>query len=292
MASKAKGNPRAAAKARAATVVKQSAKAKKTGAVPPRTRPPLSGPDRRPNRPKNTGQGKPKNPKSGNNQPPQLPAPIGSGSAANPSGGQQQPSRTNYTFGTVPGAITDQYTGNLVDIANKYGDNDLISGAAIGTLIDAQGTGIRMGQAVQYNDAFLSSLGNYQGGLENLRTGNTMKLMGAEAGLARDLIGVQGREMRSLRETEGTQERLNIAERGNQDRLGFRVQGQEERLNIAERGNQDRLGYRVQGEEERLNIGAQGVEDRRKLQEEGTQQLRLRRDARGAIRSAGSRFFG
>jgi len=247
-----------------------------------RTRPPLSGRDRKPNRPKNDSQGKPKNPKSGNNKPKELPAPIGRGGET----------RMNYNFQTVPGSITDRYTGNLVDIANKYGDNDLISNAAIGTLIDAQGTGIRMGQAVQYNDAFLSSLGNYQGGLENLRTGNTMKLMGAEAGLARDLIGVQGKEARSLRETEGAQERLNIAERGNQDRLGFRVQGQEERLNIAERGNQDRLGYRVQGEEERLNIGARGVEDRRKLQEEGTQQLRLRADARKAIRSTGARFFG
>ena len=160
----------------------------------------------------------------------------------------QAAARPTYNFQTVPGNLYNEGIGNLVDLGNKYADNETIGGMVAGHLADTFATGANMGLAVQYNDAFLGSLGKYQGGLENLRTGNTSKLMAQEAGLARDLIGVQGNEARKLKVTEG---------------------------------EQDRLGYRVQGEE-----------DRKKLQEEGTQTLRLRSDARGAIRSTGSRFFG
>jgi hypothetical protein len=182
----------------------------------------------------------------------------------------QGQARPNYTFGSVPGNLYNENIGNLVDLGNKYADNETIGGMVAGTLANTFATGANMGLAVQYNDAFLGSMGKYQGNLENLRTGNTMKIMGAEAGLARDLVGVQGQE-----------ERLNIS-----------AQGKEDRLSRVTQGEQDRLGYVTQGQQERLNIGAQGSEDRKKLQEEASQTIRLRRDARGAIRSTGSRFFG
>ena len=235
MASKAKKASRVAARQKAAAVAKNPRKASRpvaaagraSGKVANRT---VGG--RNNNKSKN---------KAGRN--------ISAAAASKPqSSGANSTSRVDYSFKTVPGSIYDQNLGNLIDYGNKFGDNDMVAGAVHGTVIDSLGTGVRMGQAAQYNDMYLESLGKYQGGLENLRTGNTMKLMGAEAGLARDLIGVQGKE---------------------------------ERLTIAEQGNQDRLGFRVQGEEERKN-----------LQEQGSQTLRLRADARGAIRSQGRRFFG
>ena len=201
----------------------------------------------------NKKKGKGKN--SGKNE---QPSAATTTTTAQPTQVQSAP-RPTYNFQTVPGNLYNEGIGNLVDLGNKYADNETIGGMVAGHLADTFATGANMGLAVQYNDAFLGSLGKYQGGLENLRTGNTSKLMAQEAGLARDLIGVQGNEARRLKVTEGEQDRLSRVTQGEQDRLGYRVQGEE---------------------------------DRKKLQEEGTQTLRLRSDARGAIRSTGSRFFG
>jgi hypothetical protein len=160
-------------------------------------------------------------------------------SYANPSG---------YKFASVPGSLVNQGIGGLVDLGNKYKDNATIGGLVAGSLADVSRTQANTGLALQYNDAFLGSLANYQSGLESLKTGNTMKLMGAEGAVARDLIGKQGDEQRST-----------IRTTGEQDRLGMQTAGSEERLTLGERTNQE---------------------------------LRMRTDARGAVRTQGARFFG
>lgn len=175
-----------------------------------------------------------------------------------------------YSYGTTAGNLYNQGIKNLVDFGNKYKDNESIGGMVAGTLADTFATQANTGTALAYNNAFLGSLANYQGGMENLRTGNQMKLMAAEGQIAGGLIDKQGGwQMKGIRET-GTQDRLNIAATGVEQRLGMKTKGAEDRLTVGEAGRQ-----------ERMNIG-----------ERMTQELRGRADARGAVRREGSRFFG
>lgn len=165
----------------------------------------------------------------------------------------------SYANTTVPGSYVSQGTKSITDLMNRFKDNETITGLGAGTLFDIGRTQANTGMAVAYNDAFLSSLGNYQSGIENLKTGNTMKLMGAEGAIARDLMGKQGEEQRA----------------------GIRETGAQERMNIATTGEQARLGFITQGEQERLTKERETIEEKR-----------LRADARGAVRSQGSRFYG
>lgn len=180
-------------------------------------------------------------------------APAGSSSNAAPAATASAPAAVQQgqgggSFSTVPGQLTWQSIGGLVDLANKYKDNKTVSGFVVGKIADSFATGENTSQAIRYNDAFLGSLGKYQAGQEDLKTGNTMKLMGVEGALASNLLGRQGEEQRA----------------------GHRTQGEEQRA-----------GYRTMGEQERLTQG-----------DKTNQELRLRADARGAIRSQGARFYG
>lgn len=161
-------------------------------------------------------------------------------------------------------------TKSITDLMNRFKDNESITGLGIGTLFDAGRTQVNTGLAVQYNDAFLGSLGNYQKGLEDLKTGNTMKLMGAEGAISRDLLAKQGEEQRA----------------------GIRETGMQERLNIGATGEQQRLGYVTQGEQQRLGLVTQGEQERLTKAQETVEEKRLRADARGAVRSQGARFYG
>jgi len=170
------------------------------------------------------------------------------GPGSSPQISSQGGGRTGYSFGSIPGQMVNTGIQGLVDFGNKYKDNETVGGIVAGKIGDIYGTTANTGLAIQYNDAFLNSLGTYQQGLENLKTGNTLKLMGAEGAITSNLYGKQGEEQRKTVETQGQQSRLLT---------------------------------QTQGEQERLN-----------LQETGNQTLRLRADARGAIRSQGARFYG
>ena len=107
-----------------------------------------------------------------------------------------------YTNGTTAAKMYDQGLNNLVDLGNKYKDNESLSALVTGTMADSFRTQMNNAAALQYNNSFMKSLGTYQQGIENLRTGNTMKLMSAEGGIAKDLIGAQGEQNLKLqRET-------------------------------------------------------------------------------------------
>ena len=224
----------------------------------------------------------------------------------------------------------------LTELGNKYKDNEMIGGLVAGTFADVGRTQANTGLAIQYNDAMYESMGRYQGNLENLRMGNTSKLMAQEADITRGLMGLQGDIQRQGLVTAGEQQRLGIAaqgranigqirasgqeqrlgiqEQGAQERMGFRVQGEEQRAGIREQGTQQRMGLVTAGEQDRLGVAARGVEqragirasgqeqrlgiettgreERKNIREKTQAQRNLRRDARGAIRSTGARFFG
>ena len=221
---------------------------------------------------------------------------------------------TPYEPGTVAGNLYNQGIKNLVDFGNKYADNETISGMVAGTLADSFATQANTGSALAYNDAFLGSLANFQGGMENLKTGNLMKTMAAEGQIAGGLIDKQGDwQMKGIKETgdqarqnigaKGTEDRRSIQATGTEQRLGIQATGVEQRLGIATTGTEERKGIRTTGEEQRLGMRTKGAEDRLTVGEAGRQErlnigertkqeLRQRADARGAVRRGGARFFG
>jgi hypothetical protein len=164
-----------------------------------------------------------------------------------------------YSPATPGGSYVNAGVGIIGDLLNKFGNNETLAGLGVGSLFDIGKTQANTGMAIAYNDAFLGSLGNFQSGQENLKTANTMKLMGIEGGIARDMLAQQGEEQRA-----------GIRETGNQARLGYVTQGE-----------QQRLGFQEQGAQERETLGRKGLEERK-----------MRADARGAIRSQGARFYG
>lgn len=175
-----------------------------------------------------------------------------------------------YTPGTIGGEMFNQGMAGLTEFGNKYKDNETVGGLVAGTYADVFRTQAMGGLSLQYNQALSSHMANLQQGMENLKTGNQMKLMGLEGRIAKDLVGAQGE-----------QQRLGIRETGAQQRLNIGAQGVQDRLNIGAKGSEDRKSIVTAGQQERLNIGE------RYKQERG-----MRADARGAIRSLGARFFG
>jgi hypothetical protein len=164
-----------------------------------------------------------------------------------------------YNPGTTAGTLYNQGIKNLVDFGNKYQGNETISNMVAGTLADSFATQANTGSALAYNNAFLGSMANYQHGIENLKTGNQMKLMAAEGQIQSGMIDQQG---------------------------GWQIKG------IQETGDQNRQGIRVQGGEDRLNLQTAGSEERKNITQRQTEELRARADARGAVRTEGARFFG
>lgn len=186
-----------------------------------------------------------------------------------------------YTPSTMGGISFDQGARGLTELGNKYPNNEAIGGLVAGSFADGFRTQMNMGTALSYNTAMSSHMAGLQQGMENLRTGNTMKLMGAEGRIAKDLIGAQGAQQRLGIQETGAQQRMNIGAQGTQDRMNIGAQGTQDRLNLGVKGSEDRKSIRTAGGEERLNIGKRYQEERN-----------MRSDARGAIRSLGARFFG
>tara|TARA_Y100001970_G_C14181759_1_gene830215 strand:+ start:1009 stop:1851 length:843 start_codon:yes stop_codon:yes gene_type:complete len=165
----------------------------------------------------------------------------------------------DYTPASFGGSLYNQGWGNMVDWGNKFKDNEAIQGFISGSRLDANQTMMNMGMDLLYQKGQLSQMADYQGGMENLKTGNTLKLLAAEGGITRDLMWDQG-DIKSRQ----------IGEQGREDRAQIRTLGTENRLTKMTEGDQDRKTQRDKYREER----------------------KMRADARGAIRRTGSRFFG
>lgn len=169
----------------------------------------------------------------------------------------------------------------LTEMGNKYKDNESLTGFVSGTFADAGRTMMMGGLNLGYNKAMSSHLAQLNQGMENLKTGNQLKLMGAEGRITQQLIGAQG-----------MQQRLGIRETGRQQRAGYQEQGRQERMNIGALGTQERLNIGAQGVEQRAGIREAGSEERKNIGKRYSEERNMRADARGAIRSLGARFFG
>ena len=89
-----------------------------------------------------------------------------------------------------------QGMATLTELGNKYKDNESITGFVTGTLADAGRTQVMGGLALGYNKAMSAHMAQLNQGLENLKTGNQLKLMGAEGAITQQLIGAQGEQQR------------------------------------------------------------------------------------------------
>jgi len=134
-----------------------------------------------------------------------------------------------YNPASFGGSMYNQGWGNMVDWGNKFKDNEAIQGFISGSRLDANQTMMNMGMDLLYQKGQLSQMADYQGGMENLKTGNTLKLLAAEGGITRDLmwdqgdiksrqIGEQGREDRSQIRTLGDQNRKTQRDKYREDR--------------------------------------------------------------------------
>lgn len=208
-----------------------------------------------------------------------------------------------YSPANFGGALYNQGWGNMVSWGNKFKDNETIQAGVSGARMDSNRTMMNMGLNLLYQRGQMSNMAEYQGGMENLRTGNTMKLMAAEGGIVNQLmkgagdiesrqIGERGdQERRGLR-VVGQEERAGIKTQGDQDRRGLRVRGDEERMGMMEQGSQNRMGMAAQGIEDRALTRTKGDQERKTQRDKYREERKMRADARGAVRRSGATFFG
>lgn len=207
-----------------------------------------------------------------------------------------------YSPATFGGNLYNQGWGNMVNWGNKFKDNKAIQGFISGARLDANQTMMNMGMDLLYQKGQMSQMADYHGGMENLKTGNTLKLLAAEGGITRDLMWDQGdilsrqigergdQDRRTLRAT-GQENRALVMTQGDQDRRGFRVKGQEQRAGIMTQGKEDRKGLRVKGQEDRLGMRVSGEEDRLGMRVSGEEE-RLGMRVGGEEERAGMRTRG
>jgi hypothetical protein len=134
-----------------------------------------------------------------------------------------------YQAATPGGSLFNQGWGNMVNWGNKFKDNEAIQGFISGSRLDTNQNMMNMGLDLLYQKGQLSQMADYQGGMENLKTGNTLKLLAAEGGIVRDMMWDQG-DISSRQ----------IGERGDQEVRGIRTLGDENRKTQRDRYREDR----------------------------------------------------
>ena len=211
---------------------------------------------------------------------------------------------------TTSGTLISSGMKNLVDIGNQYKDNESIGALVAGGLIDAAKTTINTGLENQYNDSFLGSLATYNKTLDDNKTGNTKGLMATEAGLTKEVIQKNADESIRLGQagygSTGYMTQAEVAKQGavntgmldvaRENRLGSDfaevTRGQTARDVASTQASGARDVATIQGDYNVRNTTETGRQSRLLEGEKTDQQMRLRADARGAIRSAGGRFYG
>ena len=211
---------------------------------------------------------------------------------------------------TTSGTLISSGMKNLVDIGNQYKDNESIGALVAGGLIDAAKTTINTGLENQYNDSFLGSMATYNKTLDDSKTGNTKGLMATEAGLTKEVIQKNADESIRLGQagygSTGYMTQAEVAKQGavntgmldvaRENRLGSDfaevTRGQTARDVASTQASGARDVATIQGDYNVRNTTETGRQSRLLEGEKTDQQMRLRADARGAIRSAGGRFYG
>jgi len=208
-----------------------------------------------------------------------------------------------YTNQTSGAELTKQGFEALNALGSKFSGNETIGNLVAGKYADAAGSMVNMGSYLTGNQAFLGQTNDFLSQQDERNYGYASKLMGQAGAIADAQLRRQGIEERAAYAAKGAEDRAGHVVQGAEDRKSRLTQGVVDVGNIQAKGAADLAtigetglwnvrGIRAKGDEDRQLVRTQGEEDRAKLREEAIQQKGLRYDARGAIASAGARFYG
>jgi hypothetical protein len=133
----------------------------------------------------------------------------------------------------------------------------------------------------------IGTLSEYQYGLENLRAGNALKMIGAEGAIAKDIAQLDSRTQVKVGQL-GLDGIKYSADKSLQGAMYTSDRSLEGSKYAADRQFQ---GIKYTADEATNRVRVQGDEDRKTLAENTNQTVALRNDARRAIRSQGTRFY-
>lgn len=219
-------------------------------------------------------------------------------------------SGTGYLPTTTAGSYFQGGVTGLTDLAAKYSNNETLAGLAVGSLADISKTQAMMGLDMGYQSQMLQSLSDYTYGLENLKAGNALNLLQAEGGIARDLANIQGGfavkgKKIDLEGTKYSADKVAQADMYRSDKSaqatmytadksleGTRFTAQSDLEGRKYIADSSLAGTKYTADSEERRIGLLGQQERMNMAEKTNQEKELRRDARGAIRSQGARFYG
>ena len=194
--------------------------------------------------------------------------------------------------GNAPAAVDSPYRQPASNPVNRWAAdnsrNDLVAGAANDLFYNAASADLQTRSDVNYAKQMAPLALEYQQGAQSIMTEASMKEKAADAAVARDLTEQTGRINTGIESIRA--DTLKYGADRQLDGTRFSQQQETERNRYSADSNRAIGQDRNQSEERQ--IGLTGAEQRRTLQQGTDETLRLRADARGAIRKAGARFYG
>lgn len=192
-----------------------------------------------------------------------------SGGARPPGGGAARPGAARDTS-PYSSSLFKQYSA-------KNAGNDLFSAQQNDLTYNSLSAYAQTKSDAYYADTMTPRALNYQRGAQSIMTEASMKEKAADAAIARDLTAQTGQINTGIENIRA-------------DTLRYGADS-EERTSRYSEDSRRATGQDRNASEER-QIGLEGQESRANLRAGTDETLRLRADARGAIRTAGARFYG
>jgi hypothetical protein len=201
---------------------------------------------------------------------------------------------------------TNPVWGAVSDWANRNKDNSTATAAANDLFVGAARSSIQRDSDVAYSRSMISPMLDLQRGQQGIATEANMRDIAAKGAVAQDLERIKGDTFRDVQNIEAGANRYgadqNLAGRRYEADSADRRTGMEtdaQRYGVDK--NLDGRRYEADSAERRTGmetasmerqIGLRGGEDRATLKQGTDETLRLRTDARGAIRDTGRKWFG
>jgi hypothetical protein len=191
-------------------------------------------------------------------------------------------------FQTLAGSLVNSGMSGLTGMANKYDSNSTLGNMVVGSLADVYKTQANMGLNLQYQTGMIGALGQMQYGLEELRAGNAMKMIAAEGAVSKDIAQLQADTTLGV----GKMQLEGLKYGADKSLEGAKYTSDRSLEGTRYASDKSLEGTKYTADESTRRVRVQGDEDRKTLGENTLQTLRLRADARSAIRNTGSRFYG
>lgn len=190
--------------------------------------------------------------------------------------------------------------------ASKNANNDSVKGLANDLFYNYASANLQTRSDTDYAKQMAPLALDYQKGQQDIATQADLQRLAAEGDLVRGLTDQQGRFTTLQKEIEAGAARYgadaqrdvgfrqSLAEEFGAERTAEAAKyGAEKTAEAAKYGADRQLeGQRYGFDSQERQIGLTGEQERLNKQQDTTEQLRLRADARGAIRTASKSFYG